>query len=211
MEEIIEWVKQSVKIDCEKYKEESEDKYDYWNDHIEYALEYGVRLAEYYHADKQIVELGIILHDIALIKKIGDRENHHIEGANYAREMLTNYNLDSSIIDRICGCVYNHRRGINSHNDEERCVSDADLLSHFKNIPFVFHLAYKKEKLDIPTARDRVKFFFKQDYMDLSESTKMFFKDEYTNLYRIIFDEEPDFTEKKDEIPFVWYSKLSDK
>ena len=45
-------------------------------------------LAQKYGADIEIVKLGALLHDIALICKVGDRKDHHINGKILAEEIL---------------------------------------------------------------------------------------------------------------------------
>lgn len=52
----------------------------------------AVFLAKKYGADIEIVSLGTLLHDIALIKKVGRRSDHHINGAKIAEEILNKYN-----------------------------------------------------------------------------------------------------------------------
>ena len=68
-------------IDKTKAYTEEIDDYDFWNEHIKYVEYYAHELAERYHADKEIVQLGALLHDIALVEKIGTRKDHHIQGA----------------------------------------------------------------------------------------------------------------------------------
>lgn len=202
---IIEAVKQEVKASCDKYRDESEDKYDVWENHLVYALDEGKKLSQQYNANEQIVTLGILLHDIAVIKKVGDREEHHINGAKIAKEMLEKYGMDPIYIERVSGCVFNHRRGIFSHNIEERCVSDADISSHFRNLPMLFNFAYQKEKMSIPEGKERVKFFLKEDYNDLTEESKSLYKEDYIKIFKVVFNEEPDFSEDKGfEVPFIW-------
>ena len=54
---------------CNEYKNNSEDSYDFWNEHIKYVYEESKKLAEKYNADIEIVSLGALLHDVALICK----------------------------------------------------------------------------------------------------------------------------------------------
>lgn len=70
---IIEQVEEYVKQKIEEYKNTSEDHYDFWNEHIKYVYNESLDLADKYNADKEIVALGSLLHDIALINKVGDR------------------------------------------------------------------------------------------------------------------------------------------
>ena len=81
---IVEKIKEYVKDECNKHKKESKDGYDFWNEHIKYVYDKAVFLAKKYGADIEIVSLGTLLHDIALIKKVGRRSDHHINGAKIA-------------------------------------------------------------------------------------------------------------------------------
>ena len=127
--DIIELVEEYVKRKIEDYKNKSEDHYDFWNEHIKYVYEESINLADKYGADKEIVALGALLHDIALINKVGDRKLHHINGEIISREVLNNYNYEKSKMERVLKCVYNHRSGKNAKTIEEICVADADILS----------------------------------------------------------------------------------
>ena len=89
---IVEKIKEYVKDECNKHKKESKDGYDFWNEHIKYVYDKALLLARKYDADMEIVSLGALLHDIALIKKVGRRSDHHINGAKIAEEILNKYN-----------------------------------------------------------------------------------------------------------------------
>lgn len=79
MSEVTEKIKQELLVRCEKSKQK--DGYDFWNEHIKYVVDNAVKLAKEYGADIEIVELGVLLHDIAMPSEYGDREEHHIYGA----------------------------------------------------------------------------------------------------------------------------------
>ena len=75
---MIEQIKEEVLKAINEYKETSNDHYDFWNEHIKYVYYESIELAKKYNADIEIVSLGALLHDIALIKG-GTKEKHHIE------------------------------------------------------------------------------------------------------------------------------------
>ena len=80
---IIVKIEKYIKEQIERYKNDSEDHYDFWNEHIKYVYEESIKLAIEYGADREIVSLGALLHDIALINKVGYRKDHHINRENY--------------------------------------------------------------------------------------------------------------------------------
>ena len=184
--EIISEVEKYVKEKIEEYKNNSEDHYDFWNEHIKYVYEESLKLAKEYNADLEIVSLGALLHDIALINKVGDRKDHHINGEIIAREVLTNLGYDDSKKERVLKCVYNHRSSKNATTIEELCVCDADILAHFDNIPMLFNSAFNRSKVTLNEVRDWMKSVFEKDYNDLSEKTKEVFRDRYNQICEIV-------------------------
>ena len=76
MRGIVESIKEELLKRCDAYNEKY--GYDFWNDHIKYVVKNSVNLARKYHADVEIVELGALLHDIAMPSEIGPREEHNI-------------------------------------------------------------------------------------------------------------------------------------
>lgn len=93
--EIIHLIEKEVKEKINEYKINSEEHYDFWNEHIKYVYDESIKLAKDYNADTEIVSLGALLHDIALICKVGDRKEHHINGKILADEILTKYNYST--------------------------------------------------------------------------------------------------------------------
>lgn len=179
---IVESVKEYVIKMSEDFKSNDETRYDFWNEHIKRVLNESVKLANKYGADVEIVSLGALLHDIALINRVGDKKDHHINGEIIAREVLEDLNYDSVKKERVLKCVYNHRSSKNAESIEETCVADADILAHFDNIPMLFHSAFVRNKVELNDIKKWLEKTFEKDYNDLSDKTKEAFK----NRYRII-------------------------
>ena len=156
---IVDGVKKYVQKQIEDYKNNWEDHYDFWNEHIKYVYEESIKLADEYDADKEIVELGALFHDIALINKVGDKKNHHINGEIIARQVLEDLNYDKSRKERVLKCVYNHRSSKNATTIEELCVADADIIAHFDNIPMLFYFTYKGNNINLNESRIKIKEF----------------------------------------------------
>jgi len=183
---IIDEVKEYVMKRIEEYKINSDDHYDFWNEHIKYVYEESKKLAEKYNADIEIVSLGALLHDIALINKVGNRKEHHINGEKIAKDVLEKLNYDIGKLNRVLKCVYNHRSSSNAESIEETCVADADILAHFDNIPMLFNSAFVRNKVNLSEIREWMKNTFEKDYNDLSERTKEIFKEKYNQICEII-------------------------
>lgn len=190
MEELIKKVEEYVIYKCNEYKENSEDHYDFWNEHIKYVYYESIKLAESYKADISIVKLGALLHDIALIEKVGERKDHHINGKILSDKILDKFNCPIDKKERILGCVYNHRSCKNATNIEELCVCDADILAHFDNIPMLFNLAFNRNNVNLNDVRQWMLDAFEKDYSDLSDRTKEYFKEKYEIIKSVVVNDE---------------------
>ena len=184
--DIIKVIEKYVIDKCEEYKESAEDSYDFWNQHIKYVYKESLSLAEKYGADTEIVSLGALLHDIALVSKVGDRKDHHINGEILARKILDDKNYDEAKKERVLKCVYNHRSSKNATTIEETCVADADILAHFDNIPMLFNSAYIRNKVSLNDVKEWMRETFEKDYNDLSDKTRELFKDRYKEICEIV-------------------------
>ena len=171
---VIQQIKNEVLALNQKYIDESEDHYDFWEQHIKYVLDNALNLASKYNADAEIVALGALLHDIALVAKIGTKKDHHINGANLAKELLTKYEYPQRKTERVIGCVLNHRTSKNATNIEELCVADADILAHFDNMDMIITNT-KRNNSTVEDVLERCR----RDFMDLSDNSKDVFKPKY--------------------------------
>ena len=50
---------------------------------------------------------------------VGERKDHHISGASIARDILNKINYPKERIEKIIGCILNHRSSKNAANVEE--------------------------------------------------------------------------------------------
>ena len=187
---IIDRVKEYLLQQIKEYKENSNDNYDFWNEHIKYVYKESIKLAKEYNADIEIVSLGALLHDIALINKVGDRKDHHINGEVIAKEILESFDYDEDKLNRVLKCVYNHRSSKNAESIEEKCVADADILAHFDNIPMLFNSAFIRNNIPLNEIRTWMKECFEKDYNDLSDRTKETFKEQYQEICKIVLGDE---------------------
>ena len=187
---IIDRVKEYLLQQIKEYKKNSNDNYDFWNEHIKYVYKESIKLAKEYNADIEIVSLGALLHDIALINKVGDRKDHHINGEVIAKEILERLDYDKDKLNRVLKCIYNHRSSKNAESIEEICVADADILAHFDNIPMLFNSAYVRNNISLNEIRTWMKDCFEKDYNDLSDRTKETFKEQYQKICKIVLGDD---------------------
>lgn len=182
---IIDDIKKEVVSASENYRSQAEDNYDFWSEHIKYVYDEAISLAHKYNADVEIVSLGALLHDIALINKVGTRADHNINGADLAEMILEKYGYPKDRVAQVKGCVYNHRSSKHAANIEELCVADADILAHFDNIPMIFNSAYNRNHVRLCDVRECLREAFEKDYNDLSDRTKSEFKTKYDLICEI--------------------------
>ena len=189
MSEVVDSIKAELLKRCENYKEKY--GYDFWNDHIKYVVKNSIELAKKYGADIEIVELGALLHDIAMPSELGPREEHNVYGVQIADELLSQLNYPEDRKERVKECVLRHRgsKDLPRNTIEEECVADADVLAHFDCIPSVFHLAFGKNELDlsIEEGTEFVKKKLERDFNKLSDRTKIELKDRYENIMKVLF------------------------
>ena len=183
---MIDKIRKYVMDRSEEYKKQSDDHYDFWNEHIRYVYREALTLAQHYHADTEIVALGALLHDIALIEKVGDRKDHHLNGKILSSQVLDMFSCPEEIKEKVLGCVLHHRSAKNAENTEELCVCDADILAHFDNIPMLFNSAFNCHSVQLNEIREWMKNAFEKDYLDLSNRTKEWFEDRYHQIVDIV-------------------------
>ena len=164
--------------------------YSFYEEHIKYVVQNAIKLASKYNADIEIVELAALLHDIAIVSKVGDREAHHINGSIIAEELLTKYSYPKERIDRIKSCILRHRASIELPRNtiEEIIIADADAMSHFDNITLLYVTAVKRKGKNIKDASNWVKKKLENDYNKLSPRAKEDQKERYENIMKVLFE-----------------------
>ena len=189
MNEVVVSIREELIKRCEAYNKKY--GYDFWNDHIKYVVKNSIELAKKYGADVEIVELGALLHDIAMPSEFGPREEHNVYGVQIADELLTKLNYPEDRKERVKECVLRHRgsKSLPRNTIEEECVADADVMAHFDCIPSMFHLAFGKNDLDLSLEEgaEFVKKKLERDYNKLSDRTKLELKDRYENIMKVLF------------------------
>lgn len=122
-----------------------------------------------------------------MIKKVGSRSSHHINGAIIAKELLLKYNYPNDRIEKVTNTILHHRSSKDALNIEKICVCDADILSHFDNIPMIFDYAYKQNNVTIKNVKKWINNYFENDFNDLSDITKQKYFKKYKNICKILF------------------------
>lgn len=145
-----------------------------WDHHI--LLVYKIAIKNYvsYGADRNIVALAALLHDIASVTNKKFTEEHHIIGATIAEEILSKYNLQKEQVELIKKCILNHRdsRLVEKTPPEEICVADADAMTHFYSVPSLLRMVYVEKQITIDEGAEFVLNKLERSYNKLSEAGK---------------------------------------
>jgi uncharacterized protein len=162
--------------------------YGIWSHHIKPMIPLGQKLAEEYDADKEIVTIAILLHDLVSIEDEKNYKEHHIIGAERAEKILNEYNYPKDRIERIKLCIQNHRSSVNNNKNsiEEICVADADAIIHLTEISSLFYAAYKEMNKNIEEGQKWIKGKIEKDYKKLSERSKEKYRNEFCVIINLL-------------------------
>ncbi len=151
-----------------------------WDHHILLVYKIAIRNYVSYGADRDIVALAALLHDIASVTNKEFTEEHHIIGASIAEEILSKYNLQREQIELIKKCILNHRgsRLVEKTTPEEVCVADADAMAHFYSVPSLLRMVYVEKQMSIDEGADFVLNKLERSYNKLSEAGKELIENE---------------------------------
>lgn len=156
--------------------------------HIEAVVKNAELLAEKYVADKEVTAIAAWLHDIASVTDYSLYEEHHIHGAEIAREILGNLGYDKGKTELVQNCIKNHRGSISGSpsTKEEICVADADAISHFDNVPSLLFLAYRTKGMDFEAGKSFVADKLKRIFAKLSDESRSFYRSKYERVMDVL-------------------------
>lgn len=165
-------------------KRESDDEYqqrkeflgNFWEHHVLPVMVQGEKLAEKYGADKEIVRLGAMLHDISFVD-VGDVLHDELS-ARRAKEILIQEGFDVEVAEKIANIALAHRsRRFVPQTLEEKVVATADVMAHFTpsfylGIAMVAHEDYRdlvSENLNKLDHDYREKMFFADEKKEIGK------------------------------------------
>jgi uncharacterized protein len=182
--EIVEKVRKLVERECKKPA--NIFGHAFWTCHILPVVKYAKVLAKRSKADKEVVELAALLHDIGVIQ--GDKPNHHISGTKEAERILKKFNYPQEKIKRIKHCVFSHRasKSIKRESIEAKCVASADAMAHFDEIPQLFESAFIRFKLNPGEGKKWLLDKLERDWKKLTPEARKLVKDKYEAIKLIL-------------------------
>jgi uncharacterized protein len=152
---VIKKVEELVKESC---RNDRVFGYAAWTQHIRLVVKYSKMMAEQFGADKEVVEISALLHDIAKIQDRSFWHEHHKHGARIAERILDELGYAPSKIEQVKQCILSHRGSINVPRNtiEAQCVADGDAMAHFNTIAVLFRIALVIEQMDVENANNWV-------------------------------------------------------
>ncbi len=109
--------------------------------HVLGCKKYALLLAKKYNADKFIIEIASLLHDIGA----DAGKQHADESAKLADKFLSNLEINKETKKKILGCIKNHSMGSEAKNIEEQIIQDADGIIFIEESWKDFLCGYKDE------------------------------------------------------------------
>ena len=145
--------------------------------HIQTVVHHCGLLADAYGADREIVMIAGWLHDIASVTDYALYPLHHIHGAEIAEALLSSMDYPTERIKLVQACIRSHRGSVplEKVTPEERCVADADAISHFDNVCSLLHLAYHTKGMGVEEGRLYVRGKLERSREKLSAQGKEFY------------------------------------
>lgn len=101
----------------------------FWDYHVAVVVENSDRMAKKEKADKDIVHVGALMHDIGFFYS---RKNHDLAGAPVVYQMLVKEKFDKKFARAVSNIAFCHRcKRIKPKTLEEKIVVTSDAIAHF--------------------------------------------------------------------------------
>jgi len=153
---ITEKIRKLAKKGCENSSMGKVFGLDAYNSHLIPVRDFAIKLARIYHADREVVELAALLHDLQWIK---DRkyEIHEITGAENAVKVLRKFGYPEDKIQKVKACILTHRGSKKSNREtiEQKIMASADAMDHINDIAHMFYQVCKRREF-----KDAIKWTF---------------------------------------------------
>ncbi len=162
--------------------------YGIWENHICPMIPIGNALSELHGADAEVVRIAILLHDLASIEDYSKSADHHIHGAQRAKQLLQEADYPSDKIELVAESILHHRGSVlmQKKTPEERCLADADAVAHISDLPSLFFLAYEKKGLGLEEGKAWVKKKIMRDWQKMSEIARQSYSNRYDAIIHIL-------------------------
>ena len=164
----------------------TKEEYNLFREHVLYVYQYVLMLSEGSGADREVLELSALLHDISMTDGSLDRSRHNEYSASIAEQLLRLHSYPEEKIQLVKKCILNHSSKRASYRTtlEEQILVDADGLSHFDAIPSLYALAHNVMELNDADALLFIKDKLTRDYLEISDGLKYLIHDKYDRVMK---------------------------
>jgi nucleoside diphosphate kinase len=152
--------------------------------HITEVVSIGRVLTEKYGGNRDVIELACWMHDVSTLK-IGNKLNHHIEGAREAGEILSIFSCDVDTIRSVQHCIRSHRGPLEEEpmSLDAEIVCAADGLANLSQPSLLYLFAFGVKKLSFEVGIESIRKKVARSYCKIPD----FLKDEaleYLSLWK---------------------------
>ena len=157
-----------------------------YDTHVKYVVEYARTLSDRLNADKEIVEISALLHDISRLD--GSIETHHVDSSKYAEEFLRKHDYDKKKIEKVVHCILTHSgsSSIPRESIEAECLASADAMAHFRNIADMFYFVYSELEKSSDEGKKMVKEKLERSFQKMLPEAQDIIKDKYLAAMEIL-------------------------
>ncbi|MBQ7491166.1 MAG: HD domain-containing protein [Clostridia bacterium] len=189
MSGIVETMRQEIISRSDSFEEKTKgtkEEYNLYREHVRIVHQYVMLLSEGSGADREVLELSALLHDISMTDGSLDRSKHNEYSASIAEGLLRLQSCPEEKIQLVKKCVLNHssKRAGYRTTKEEQILVDADGLSHFDMIHSIYSLAHNVMELNDADALLFIQDKLTRDYLEISEGLKYLIQDKYDRVMR---------------------------
>ncbi|MBQ9318107.1 MAG: HD domain-containing protein [Bacilli bacterium] len=187
MNQIVSVIKQEIIKRSNAFEEQTKgtkDEYNLYEKHVKYVYRYVLKLSKDKNVDREVLEISALLHDIAMTDINLKRENHNVDGAIIANQLLQEleYPDDKRELVRLCILNHSNKRKDFRTTEEEQILVDADGLSHFDDIASLYSLAHDVMNLSDKESLKFIQNKLTKDYNEISANLKYLINDKYQNI-----------------------------
>jgi uncharacterized protein len=168
--------------------------YGIWTHHITQVAKNGLRLAEMFDADPEIVAVAALLHDYASVKDQALYENHHVTGPIEAAEVLQRFDYPQEKIKAVQHCIATHRGSFprERRSPEAECLANADAVTHLEQVPSLLHLVFVQHGMSIDQGSQWVRDKLQRSWHKLAPRAQELMRERYEAALKTLTVLEPD-------------------
>jgi uncharacterized protein len=133
------------------------------------------------NADREIVKLAALLHDISAVEDFKKLPVHNTESALIAERLLRVNNYPEDKIISVCNAIIRHPVPVpeGAGTPEEICISNADAMSQIVNPAYWFYYTFKVRSMSFSEGRDWFKNKVRSNWNTIISPAKTMIRNQY--------------------------------